>query len=225
MPIVVETTTFTRTVQQLVEIVLRKLGALGVGETASPEDVAVVREAIDLRLKELHALGALWFQVTGAATDLALTANVAAKSLAAVTDFLYPISCSIRIGTDDYPLDIISHREYQAIQNKSESGDPEKVFFAPSGTAYFWPVQTSALTAKLTYQAIAADTEAASPPDVPVSMMRALAVIVASDLTGDFDIAESKAAKLERQAVEAMKTIRMLNTERVSTTTVEIESF
>lgn len=215
---------FTRTLPQFQELVLRKLRVLGSGETASADDAAIVNEATDLRLKELHALGVLWFNVSGATTDLALTASVATKSLAAITDFLFPVSVMLRVNGEDYPVEIISHRDYQAIQNKTDTGEPEKVFFS-GGVAYFWPTPDQAYTAKLTYQAIASDTSSPDTPDVSVSMLRALVTLVAADCADDFAIPEQRLVRLKMEAEVAERTIRTLNTERVDTTTVAPDYF
>jgi hypothetical protein len=217
--------TFTRTMPQLVSLVLRKLGAIGVDQTPSAEDTAVVREAFDLRLKEMHALGVLWFNVAGATTDLVLVAGTASKSLSAVTDFLYPVTVKLRIGSDDRDVDIISHREYQAIESKSDSGEPSKVFFAPSGTAYFWPTPSGNYTVKLTYQAIAEDTTASGAPDIPVSMMRSLASVIAFDLVDEFDVDERRAQRIASGAREAIRILTNLNAERVDATPVKASYF
>lgn len=218
------TYSFTRTLPQMRTAVLRKLRYLDPGEAASADDTAVVDEAIDLRLKELHALGVLWFNVSGAMTDLALTADVATKSLSAVTDFLFPISVSLRLNGDDIPLDIISHREYQAIENKADTGEPEQVFFS-GGTAYFWPTPDDNYTAKMTYQAISADTNSPDAPDVSVSMLRSLITLVAADCADDFGVPEQRVMRLKAEADRAEKTILTLNTERVGNSTVEIEPY
>jgi hypothetical protein len=224
MSIVVTQTAFTRTLPQIVELVLRKLGAAGVGDPIAPDDTAVVREAVDLRLQELHALGVLWFNVAGAATDLTLVSGTASLSLATVDDFLYPISLRLRVGTDDQDIEIISHRQYQDLPNKSDTGEPEKAFIS-GGIAYFWPTPNDNYTAKLTYQALADSTTATGSPDVAVSMLRSLVTLVAADLIDDFDVQEPKASRILAQAKEAQRTIRALNTERVDTSTVEVDYF
>lgn len=216
---------FTRTLAQMQSLILRRLRYLDPGESVASADATIVEEAINLRLRELHALGTLWFNVAGATTDITITANTAASSLSAVTDFLYAVSCHVRIDTDDTKLEIISHQEYQDIVNKSESGDPAKVFFAPSGSAYFWPVPTVNRTAKLTYQAISADAAAGVAPDVAISMLRSLVTLVAADLIDDYGVPESLAQRLLMQAKEAERTIRALNTERVGNTVITFESF
>jgi hypothetical protein len=225
MSIVVTTTRAYRTLPQLIERVLKKLGALGIGEQVSAEDVALVRDAFDMRLKELHELGVLWFNVAGAATDVTLTAGVASKSLSTITDFLYPISLALRISGDDKPVEIVSHREYHAIESKTESGEPEKAFFAPDGTVYFWPVPNLAYTAKLTYQALAEDTTGNGIPDIPESMMRALVDVIAMDLIDDYQVDGQKAQRLEMKGREGLVIIRTLNSERVDNTPVRVDYF
>lgn len=216
--------TFTRTVPQLVAKVLRKLGALGIDQTPSAEDSAVVREAMDMRLKELHALGVLWFNVAPAATNVTMVAGTATASLSAVTDFLFPVSFRVRIGTEDKPVEIVSHAAYQAIPDKTESGEPEKVLIADD-TCYFWPVPDSGYTGKLTYQAISEDTTATGSPDLPVSMQNAFADLIAGDLIEEFSVPEPKASRIAGKAKTAERTIRTLNGQRVDNAVVEIQSF
>lgn len=216
--------TFTRTVPQLVAKVLRKLGAIGIDQTPSPEDSAVVREAMDMRLKELHALGVLWFNVAPAATNVTMAAGTATASLSAVTDFLFPVSFRVRIGAEDKPVDIISHAEYQAIPDKTESGEPEKVLIA-GGVCYFWPVPSAAYTGKLTYQAISEDTTATGAPDLPVSMQNAFTDLIAGDLVEEFSVPEPKATRILAFAKQAERTIRTLNGQRVDNAVVQIQSF
>jgi hypothetical protein len=218
------TYSFTRTLPQMQKLVLRKLGVLGAGETPSSDDAELVNEAIDLRLKELHALGVLWFNVAGATTNLALVGDTATVSLSAITDFLFPVSVKLRVGDEDQPVDIISHWQYQNISNKSETGEPEQVFFSGS-TAYFWPTPDTNYTAKLTYQAIAADTNNPDAPDVPVSMMRSLVTLVAYDCADAYGTPEPSLLRLQAEAKEAEKTIRTLNSQRVDSTPVEVDHF
>lgn len=218
------TYTFTRTLGQMRSLVLRKLRYLDSSETVSADDAAVVDEAINLRLKELHALGILWFNVAAATTDLALVAGTATKSLSAVTDFLFPVTVQLRIGTEDRNVEIISHREYQAITTKADSGEPEKVMIS-GGMAYFWPTPDAAYTAKLTYNAIAADTNSPDTPDVPVSMLRSLGSLVAWDCADDFGVPEQRMARLKIEAEEAETKLRVLNAERVDATPVQADYF
>lgn len=213
------TYSFTRTREQMRDMIARKLSVKEEGQSLSAEEATIIYEGMDLRLKELHVLGLLWWQVSGAATDVALSAGAATSSLSAVTDYLFPITLKLRNGTEDQDIDIISHREYQDIPEKAERGEPRKAFFSGS-TVYLWPVPDVAYTAKLTYQAVAADVENGTAPDVPVSCLRSLADLVAADLADDFQVTDSKAARLLQKVGPAMATIRAVTQERVDATTV-----
>lgn len=215
---------FSRTLDQVRRLVLRKLRVLAPGRAPSSVQAAVVDEALDLRLKELHALGRLWWNVSPAATDLVLTAGVASASLAALTDFLFPVSAALRIGTEDVPLEIIGHSQYQAIAGKADSGDPTQILIA-GGTAYVWPVQTAARTVKLTYQAVAADTSAPDQPDVPTPMLRSLVTLVCADCADDFGVPEQRVMRLATEAKAAERTLLALNAQRVDNETVCMTAF
>lgn len=209
---------WNRTREQVRDMVLRKLGVLGIGDDATPEDAAIVDEAMNARLKELYTLGVLWWSV--AATQTQLTVAAAASS-ATVTaeDFLYPISATLTVTTEQQPLEIIDHRTYQAIPDKATTGRPERVFFK-GGVARFWPVPTENETVNLTYQAIAADTATNTALDVPAAAMRAFVDLVAGDLVDDFGVPDSTAARLMVKQAAAVKTIRMVANQRVDTVTV-----
>lgn len=212
------TYTFTRTREQFVKHVLYKLGAIGVGESVGGDDLQVVSDAIDLRLKELHVLGVLWWNVSGSATDIALTAGVATASISA-TDYLFPVSMAVRVGTEDHPLELIDHLTYQAIEDKASRGEPEQVFISGT-TATFYPVPQSNYTAKLTYQAIAADSATGSAIDIRTESVRSFIDIVAGDLIEEYQIPEPKASRLLLRQSVGMKTLRALNQQRVSTSII-----
>jgi hypothetical protein len=170
----------------------------------------------------MHQMGTLWYQVTGTTSNVTLTSGVSTAS--APTDFLFPVSMAVRIGTEDKPLEIIDHLTYQAIEDKTETGQPERVFVTGS-TFILWPVPDANYTAKLTYEAIAADTAAATAPDIPVAMLHALAVIIAYDLRTDFGVPQSIKNDLTIDVVEARETIKALNKQRVDTSVVEMSSY
>lgn len=217
-----DTYSYSRTRNQIIAKVLRKHGVIEAGGTPETADSDIVSEALDLRLKEMHKLGVLWYQVSGAQTDVALTGGTVTASTP--TDFLFAVSMSVRIDGEDVPLDIIGHREYQAIPNKTDTGEPEKVFISGQ-TCRFWPVPDAAYTAKLTYQAIAADSLDATAPDVEISMVRSLCNILAYDVADEYGVPEGKLQRMAQEAVIAERTIKNLSTERVDVAPVTAEYF
>jgi hypothetical protein len=216
------TYSFARTREQLRDLVVRKLSVLGAGETVSAEDAAIVYEAIDLRLKELHGRNLLWFKVAGALSDVALTAGVATASAAG--DVLYPVSFAVRVNGEDVPVQIVDHRTFEAIPNKTDTGQPEMVLFS-GGTYRFWPVPDMAYTGKFSYQQAAVDTVAATAVDMQTAMLRSLRVLVAYDLADDFGLGEQKIMRLKLEADDAMKMILALNAQRTDAVQITPEYF
>jgi len=217
------TYSFTLTREQMVEKILGKLGVLDPNETVQASDHEVVTDAIDMRLKELHALGVLWWQVSGAATTVALTGGSVTATISAA-DYLFPVSMMFVNGTDQEPVEIIGHREYQAIPDKARQGQPEQVFIS-GATCYFYPVPQASGSVRLTYQAIADDSATATALDMPVGMMRPFVDLVAGDLIEEYQVPEPKASRLVAKQDGAAKSIRALNTQRVDSTTVTTEYF
>lgn len=214
------TYTFTRTREQLRDMVLRKLGAYEIGNPPEPEEALMVYEGIDLRLKELHKKQILWWQVSPAATTVLLTASTATLP----ADLLFAVTLKLTVGGEDRDIDLIDHRTYQDIQNKADTGEPTKALVSGQ-TAYLWPVPNATYSARLTYQAISADTEQNTAPDVPVSMLRPLSVLVSADLADAFQVPEAKVRRLMQEAEMAQKDIASLNAQSTSATPVTPEYF
>jgi hypothetical protein len=215
------TYTYTLNREKFAGKVLSKLGVLAGNQSPHGNDLALVTDAMDLRLKELHALGVLWWQVSAAATSISLTANVVTATISP-TDYLFPVSLSLVVGSSEYPIEIIGHREYMAIEDKADTGEPEKAFISGS-TIRLWPVPQQNYTAKLTYEAIAADTQTGTSPDVPVESMRALIDVIAGDLVDDYEIQEPKASRLLARQADGLRIIRALNQQRVDSVTLTPE--
>lgn len=217
-------TTFTRTREQLRDMVLAKLGELDPGETVSSNDATTVYEAIDLRLKELHRLGIFWRKVTSTPTTFSLSSSIASAS-AGAGEILFPIRMTFTNGSEDDPIRIIGKDEYAAITDKTRTGDPELALWEAPTKFIFYPVPDADGTAKLLYERIADDTAASTAPDVEVSMMRALKDIVAYDLADVFGKPEPMIQRLEREAMRAELSIRKLAVERVGYAPVQVDEF
>ena len=217
-------TTFTRTREQLRDMVLAKLGELDPGETVSANDATTVYEAIDVRLKELHRLGIFWRKVTSTPTIFSLSASIASAS-AGAGDILFPIRMTFTNGSEDDPIRIIGKDEYAAIPDKTTTGDPLLALWEAPTKFIFYPVPSANGTAKFIYERIIDDTAASTAPDVEVSMMRALKDMVAYDLADVFGKPEQMIQRLEREAMRAELTIRRLAVERIGYAPVQVDEF
>lgn len=216
------TTSFTRTREQLATKILSKVTQSG-SATVSTADAALVYEAIDLRLKEMHKLGIFWRKVNKTPLSFTITANTSSASASA--DVLFPLAMYVTDASTDVEVDIIGIREYAAIENKADTGTPTKALWNGSAEFIFWPVPTSNTTAKLTYEKLIDDTAASTAPDIEVSMMKSLIDIISYDLGDDFGVNEAKMRRWETAAERAERNIRKLGAQRVSLTPVQVENY
>jgi hypothetical protein len=217
------TITFTRTRNQMADLVLGKLGAKANGVSADSADMEIIYEALDLRLKEIHKFGIFWRKVDETPLSFSLTANQ--NSASATTDILFPIKLTVLDGSLDQPVDIIGPLDYAAIDNKLQAGVPTKALWKGSAEFLFWPVQTAATTAKIIYEKVADDTANATAPDVEVSMLRALKDIVAFDCADHWGKPEPTIMRWEKAAMRAELDIRRLGALRVDPQPVSVDDW
>jgi hypothetical protein len=218
------TVAFTRTRNQIADMVLRKLGVEASGQTPASADTDVIYEAIDLRLKEMHRLGIFWRKVTNVPVSFSLTASIATAS-AGAGDVLFPIKMTYSNGSLDDPIDLIGYREYAALQDKTRSGIPEKAMWKGGSEFIFYPVPGANGTAKLLYEKIADDTSASSAIDVDVAMIRWVKDLVAYDVADDFGVGEAKVQRFMKEAMIAERNIKKLGQPHVDYETVQVDNF
>jgi hypothetical protein len=217
------TISFTRTRQQMADLVLGKLGIKASGVSAESADMEIVYEALDLRLKELHKFGIVWRKVDETALSFSLTADT--NSASATSDILFPIKLTVVDGSLDQPVDIIGALEYAAIENKADTGVPTKALWKGGAEFLFHPVPDASTTASLLYEKYADDTAADTAPDVEVSMLRALKDLVTYDCADHFGIPEPKMARFKEDAAMAERDIRMLAVERKALSAVQVDEW
>lgn len=101
------------------------------------------------------------------------------------------ISCFYRIGTTDYPVEIIDVNQYNSIMQKSSTGSYPLVMYydngSPNGNVYVWPVPTSSTAYYITVNSqldefADLDTEY----DLPQGYARALIPTLAEDIAPAF---------------------------------------
>lgn len=218
------TISYTRTRSQVAGMVLRKLGVAGPA-TIDANDAAVVYEAADLRLKEIHKLGIFWRKVDPVASTFSLSAGTVSAHLA-TADVLFPILMTVRNGSvDDEPVQIIGIQEYNAIENKSDTGLPTKALWKGSNEFLFWPVPLAAGTARLVYEKFADDTSADSALDIDVAMIRCMKDLITYDVADAFGVDEQKMMRFAKEAAKAELDIRKLSVQRVSLEAVAVDDW
>lgn len=215
--------TFTRTREQIAKLALSKLRVIDPKQALKASDADTAYEAIDLRLKELHAMGELWRKVSGT-TSQNLTLTAGQQTATAPTDLLLPLKIMARLNGDDYQVEIIGPMQYAAIPTKTEQGEPLYAFLS-GGSFYFWPVPNKSGTASLTYEKIIDDTAQNTAPDVGQAFMRALVDLVKYDLADQYHVEEARMSRYAAEAAQAMITIRRLNALPVDIVTTEADYF
>lgn len=96
-------------------------------------------------------------------------------------------SAMIRLDGADYPLDIVTDRDYNAIPDKTVQATPEVVYVRmsyPNATFYFWPVPSQAFTCYVTMtrdlvSSLSLSTSVALPPGYEEAIVTNLAVLIA----------------------------------------------
>lgn len=216
-------TSFTMTRTQIAQRVLGKVIAQG-SVTAASADTDTVYQALDLRLKEIHKLGRFWRKVTTVPVLFSLGAGIATAS-AGAGDILFPVKVTFTDGDHDDPVHLIGPVQYAAIEDKTRTGNPEKVMWKGGTEFVFYPVPLIAGTAKLLYEKIADDTSAGAAIDVDVSMIRAMVDLVKYDVADDFGIDEAKMQRWAREARQAENDIQKLGSLRVDFAPVAVDDF
>ena len=218
------TVSFSRTREQLRSMVLRKLGVIGASTSVVSADADIVYEAIDLRLKEMHRKGIFWRKVDKVPATFSVTAGVASAHYG-TNDILFPIHMTVVNTSIDDPLEIIGAIEYSRIENKLDSGVPEKALWKASTEFMFYPVPLTSTTVKIVYEKIADDSSAGGAADVEVSMMRWLKDIIAYDIGDDFGKDEASMQRFAKEAQVAENNIRKLAVERKEFTQVQVDGW
>ena len=217
------TTSFTRTRLQIAQRVIGKVSKIG-ATSVSSADADTVYEAIDLHLKEMHKLGTFWRKVTSVPVSFSLTASIATAS-AGAGDILFPMKVTFTNSSADDPVYLTGMSEYAAIEDKTRSGNPEKVLWKGGSEFIFYPVPSANGTAKLLYEKIADDTTAGSAMDVDVSMIRPMIDLIKYDVADDFGIDESTQQRWRAEARQAEIDIRKLGVQRVDYIPVAVDNF
>ena len=198
---------------RFVELVLRKVGALSAGESAEAEDYEDTKELIDGSMEAMRADGLLWWLVK--VSDVAFTGATA----------LRPTDCAVCVyaSWNGQPVRLIERLEYERIQDKTETGDPQ--FVMDDGTnLMLWPVPGTG-NLRLTYQREFLPGTQGSDFDAPSALIRPLIDYMAYDISAFFTPPVEVQAKVEKDGMRAFLMIRSLNKQTAEPGPVEAEYF
>lgn len=217
------TTIFSRTRNQIAQRVLGKVIKIGATSAASA-DADTIYEELDLQLKRMHKLGTFWRKVTSVPVTFSLSASIATAS-AGAGDVLFPMKVTFTNGTNDDPVDLIGISDYAAIEDKTRTGNPEKVLWKGGSEFIFYPVPGADGTAKLLYEKIADDTSAGAAVDIDVAMIGPMIDVVKYAVADDYGVPEGTIQRWAVEARQAERDIRKLGAQHVDLSAVAVDDF
>lgn len=198
---------------KFVELVLRKLGALSAGESASAEDYQDTKDLFDASLLSMHADGVLWWAVT--VDDVAFTSDTATRP----ADYAKGIYASWA----GRPVRFCERLEYERKEDKTETGDPEMLL--DDGTnLILWPVP-SAGNLRLTYLRKIVGTNQGDDVPVPDEIIRPLIDLIAYEIEPWFEVPAQKLQRIVQDAPRAVLQIRSLSRETAEQAPTQAEYF
>lgn len=144
------------TARAAIQGALKLIGVLDPAETMSPEDAADGLESINdlvdawnLERLNIYTITTVSATVTGASATIGPAMQIATPRPVRIESAYY------RQGGFDTSIMVVDKQAYDAITDKTASGNPEVLYYdrnSPTGIVYFWPVPT-ALDIKLSVQA------------------------------------------------------------------------
>jgi hypothetical protein len=213
---------FSLTRTQIIEGALRKLGALGFGDTLSGEESVNAVTQLNALVKEWQTKDIFLWQLK--VQTLTTTGAVAATALPTDPGILGVDSAAWVNGTAHEPVEVISWRTYQAIATKADAGDPVYLTLdnARAGSVYCWPVPATAKTLRLVVISKLKDWDtAAGNGDFPEHWMLALQYGLADLLADDYGIPATERDRLAQKAQFYFTRAKGSNRDRQDRTTVK----
>lgn len=175
------------TARDLVEDAAAEIGELANDTALSSADAERILRRLNRMLSAWASERLMVYALTQ--ETLALSAGVASYSSTLLSGGR-PVrleSAMLRIDGADYPLDIVTDREYNAIPDKTVQATPEVVYARmsyPNATFYFWPVPSVSMTCYATMTreltaTLSLSTTVALPPGYEEAIVSNLALLIA----------------------------------------------
>lgn len=182
------------TARDIIQSALRKIAVLGVGSSLSGEEAADALDALNALIASWSTQGSMIYIET--AETFNLTANDGTYSMGPSGDFNTSRPLSIQAVTvdvtgDDYKLKNIDQREYAAIGNKIEQGDPCYYYHNggyPLDTIRLWPIPSTNGTITIwSEKALTEFTDLNTTFALPPEYKRALIYNLAIELAPEYE--------------------------------------
>ena len=176
---------------------LQKVGAVGAGETASAEDMALAIEALEGILKNLLVYGYSWPKTLSGSAAIAFTSGLTFKALPA--DYFKFIALNwIDSAGNETPVKMMTDIQWATLINKTTQGAiPLQAFIDNFNVLRLWPVPNAAVNLTLYYQQVILNTVAQSAIDLDAQWNLAIPYGIASEVADEFEKSDAKIQRLE----------------------------
>lgn len=181
-------TSLALTRDDFIKAALRRIGALGQGETPTTNEIDEAVPVLNSIIKEFDSFTNFKWFIKSANSTVAAAIGTNSYNLAA--DVQWVESVVYNDGTFDYPLEQLTVGEYAGIQNKTRQGTPTHYFIStdlstPKLYVYFTPYQTG--TFKYWYRRKTDIFDNSSDVlDLPQEWTRAIVLMLTADLSAEY---------------------------------------
>lgn len=193
---------------------MRKIGVLGIGQTANADEAANAVIELNLMLKQWAIEGPFLF--TKRESSQVLSANDADYTLS-VTLPLRIIEARYRDTSSpvhDVPMQPLTRDEYFQLPVKLATGIPTTYYFDPvatGGILYVWPVLSSATTESIryTYQRRIEDVDdLANNLDIPQEWLGVVGYCLADRLLDDYGVVDKVGDRITARAQQMLQSAK-----------------
>lgn len=205
------------TAQDLIKRAMRLTGAIGSGETLTSDELQDGLAALNSMLDSWWLQGLAVYQI-GSET-LSWASGQTSRTIGSGGDFdtTRPVkidSAFQRINNIDYPIHVITDKQYRGIPDKSTSTDLVQMIYYdqgyPLGTLYAWPVPSVVVAIHLqTWSQIESFATATEAISLPPGYRRAIEYNLAIDLAPEYQ--RSIQPAVLRVAAVGLRDVKRMN--------------
>lgn len=199
-------TSYTLPTQEILTDALEIMGVLGAGQTASPEDYAVVMRSLQNILKELPIHGLSWPKITAPPVLLPWSALMPGQVAMPADYFGSPSFTRTQVNAvDSTTVFAINKAEYDLLTTEyldplsNPSLEPQRIYIAPNNVGYLWPIPSVNPLIRMTYQAITNDAVLNMTPDVAQTWSGGLGLWVAYESCPKFGVDMATRADIQQR--------------------------
>lgn len=211
-------TSLSLTRDSIITSALRKLGILEAGASASSSQITDAAEALDIIVKSFDA--APWFKDFSKSASATASVTGSASSTILASDVAWVESATFTISGIDYPLMLISSKEYANMAAKGrEATHPSYAFVSDDlSTPVMYVYPEPIATGNVTYwyrRKIDLFDNSSDTGDFPPSWYRVLVLMLTAELSFEYRLPLEERALLEQRADKALQFAMQEQTTRV----------